>query len=185
VTGRRLAVCTLFFIGFLIPSLSVATDDAVKVAIEQPQLVLDNSVTQFPDSVGFKLSFDARFASESTNRVDLPDLSELRVGVVGITWNGVESQRSDGSWRFVVPSGNVRWKGDTVFANCKSLGPNETIDLKGVSHQLTVSKSNLAGLGLRATIRMYLELSCKQKDGNIVLNPVATIPFVVSIPPLP
>lgn len=179
---RGLAVCTLSFVAALIPTLSAATDDAVRVEVERPQLVVDDTITQSPNLAGFKLSFDARFTNLSKTPVDIPDLDELRGGVVGITLNGVESQQSDGSWRFVVPGGTLLWKGDTVFADCKSLRPNETAEMKGVSDQLAIYKSNLGGLGPKATLRLTLVLSCKQQDA---LKTVKTNPFVLSIPSLP
>ena len=182
-TMRRVGV--LCFVVALISTLLGATDDAVQVEVERPQLVVDGSLTQSPNLAGFKLSFDARFANESTTPVDIPDFDKLPGGAVGITLNGVESQQSDGSWRFVVPSGNLLWKGDTVFADCKSLGPNKAAEVKGDRHVLTVYKSTLARLGPRATVRFYIELSCKQRDGNVVLKAVKTGPFVLAIPPLP
>lgn len=179
--GRGLAVRMLSLIAALISTLSAATDESVRVEVERPQLVVDNTFTQSPNLVPFKLFFDARFTNQSKTPVDIPDLDELRGGVVGITWNGVESQQSDGSWRFLVPGGMLLWKGDTVFADCKSLGPKETAELKGASHRLTVDKSNLVGLGPKATLRLTFVLSCKHRD----LRTVQTSPFVLSIPPLP
>ncbi len=78
------------------------------------------------------------------------------------------------------------WKGDTVFPACRSLNPKETLDVKGVSGPFVVFKSNLDGLsGTRATIRLYLLLPCKQRDGKVTVKIVTTDPFVLSIPPLP
>jgi hypothetical protein len=182
-SGR--AVGSFCFVAALISTLSGATDDAVQVEVERPHLVLDNSVTQSPYLASFKLAFDARFANQSKTPVDIPDLDGLRGGAVGIGWNGLESQQGDGSWRTVVPGGTLLWKGDTVFADCKSLGPKEIAEAKGVSGPLAVYKSNLGGLGPKATVRLYLELSCKQRDGNLVIKTVKTSPFVLSIPALP
>jgi hypothetical protein len=179
------AVGKLCFVAALISTLSAATDDAVQVEVERQQLVLDDTLTQSPYLAGVKLVFDARFANQSKDPVDIPDLNRLHSGVVGVTWNGVESQQSDGSWRTVVPAGNLLWKGDTVFADCRSLGPDETVEVKEVSRRLTVYKSNLAGLTPKATLRMNLELSCKQRDGNVILKAVKTTPFIISVPPLP
>jgi len=187
MTDRGLAAArTLVSFAALIPTLSAATDDAVRVAVERPQLVVDNTVTQSPNLAGFKLSFDARFTNQSKTPVDIPDLDKLRGGVVGIELHGAESQQSDGSWRVVVPAGMLAWKIDTVFADGKSLGPDETAELKGFSRPLVVFKSNLDGLpGTRATIRLYLELTCKQRDGKVISKTLRTDPFVLSIPPLP
>jgi hypothetical protein len=130
--------------------------------------------------------FDARFTNQSKTPVDIPDLDASRGGVVGIELHGVESQQNDGSWRVVVPGGMLGWKIDTVFADCKSLGPNETAEVKRVSRPFVVFKSNLKGLeGPRATLRLYLVLPCKQRDGKVISKTVRTDPFVLSIPPLP
>jgi hypothetical protein len=180
--GRGLAICSLFFITALISPVSAATDDAVQVEVERPQFVVDNNITRSPTLAGFKLSFDARFTNQSKTPVDIPDLEELRDGVVGIMLHGVESQQSDGSWRLVVLGGMLAWKIDTVFADCKSLGPNETVEVKGFSRRLAVYRGNLAGLGPKATLRLTFVLSCKQRD---MLRTVKTDPFVLSIPPLP
>ena len=183
---RGLAVCSLFFIAGLISSIPAATDESIRVEVERPQLVVDDTSTQSPNLVGFKLSFDARFTNQSKNQVDIPDLDELRGGVVGIELHGAESQQSDGTWRVVVPGGTLAWKIDTVFADCKSLGPEETAELKEFSRPLVVFKSNLNGLsGTSATIRLYLEFTCKQREGKVVLKTVKTHPFVLSIPSLP
>ncbi len=184
--GRGLGAFSLFFIAALIPTLSSATDESVRVEVERPQLAVDNTITQSPYLAGFKLSFDARFTNQSKTQVDIPNLDELRGGVVGIELHGAESQQSDGTWRVVVPGGTLAWKIDTVFADCKPLGPDETAGLKEFTRPLVVLKSNLNGLsGTRATIRLYLELTCKQREGKVVLKTVRTDPFVLSIPPLP
>ena len=80
--------------------------------------------------------------------------------------------------------GDLIWKGGTVFPTCKSLNPKETLVVKGVSGPLVDSKSELGGLGPKATIRLYLILPCKRRDG-MMLKTVQTDPFVLSIPPLP
>lgn len=181
--SRGLLACTLLFVA---ATLSAATDDAVLVEVERPQLVVDNTITQSPNLAGFKLSFDARLTNQSKTQVDIPDLDELRDAVVGIELHGAESQQSDGTWRVVVPGGILAWKIDTVFSHCKSLGPDETAELKEFSRPLVVFRSNLNGLaGTRATIRVYLELTCRQREGKVVLKTVKTNPFVLSIPPMP
>lgn len=185
MTARRIAVCNLLFIAALIPSLMGATDDAVRVEVARPQLVLNNSVAPSPYLMFFMLLSDIQFTNQSKASIEIPDLGKLRSGMVGITFDGVEAQQSDGTWRFVVLPANLLWKTDTLFADCRSLEPGETAEIKGYSHGLSVFKSNLSGLGSRATVRLTIELSCKQRDGNIVLRPVATSPFVLSIPPLP
>lgn len=185
MTGRRIAVCNLLCIAALIPSLSGATDHAVGIEVKRPQLVLDNSVTPSPYLASFRLLSDIQFTNQSKASVEIPDFDKLGGGVVAITFDGVEAQQSDGSWKFVVLPPNLVWKVDTVFADCKSLGPGETAEIKGYSHGLTIFKSNLGGLGSKATVRLTIELSCKQRDGNIVFKPVATSPFVLSMPPLP
>jgi hypothetical protein len=182
---RGRAVGGLYFVAALISTLSGATDDAVKVEVERPQLVLDNSVTPSPYLAFFKLLSDIQFTNQSKASIEIPDLGKLRSGVVGITFDGVEAQQSDGTWRFVVLPPNLVWKIDTVFADCRSLGPGETAEIKGYSHGLSVFKSNLSGLGSKATVRLTIELSCKQRDGNVVLKAVKTSPFVLSIPALP
>jgi hypothetical protein len=182
---RGRVVRSLYILAALISTVSGAADEAVQVELGRPQLVLDASLTRSPYLVGFKLSFDARFANQSKTPVDIPDLDQLRGAVAGIGLNGLESQQSDGSWRFIVPGGMLAWKGDTVFADCRSLGPNETAEVKGASHPLAVYKSNLGGLGPKATLRLTLILSCKRRDGEVALKYVLTNPFVLSIPPLP
>jgi hypothetical protein len=134
---------------------------------------------------GLNLVFDARLTNQGDAPVEIPDRAETG-GVAGIFQNGVESQQSDESWRTVEHGGDLLWKGDTVFPRCKSLNPKETLDVKGVSGPFVVFKSNLDGLsGTRATIRLYLVLPCKQRDGKLVLQTVKTNPFVLSVPPLP
>ena len=173
------------FIAALIFTLSAATDDAVKVEVERPQLVVDNTVTQSPNLAGVKLSFDARFTNQADAPIEIPDRAWAG-DVAGISIHGVESQQSDGSWKVVVPGGMLAWKGDTVFPKCKLINPKETLDVKVMIGPFVVFKSNLDGLsGTRATIRMYLLLPCKQRDGKQVLKTVRTDPFVLSIPTLP
>jgi hypothetical protein len=184
--GRGLAICSLYSIVALVSTASAATGESVRVEVGRPQLVVDNTITQSPHLAGFKLSFDARFTNQSKTPVDIPDPDELRGGVVAIELHGAESQQSDGSWRVVVPGGTLAWKIDTVFADCKSLGPDETAELKEFSRPLVVFKSNLNGLlGTRATIRLYLEFTCQQREGKVLLKTVRTNPFVLSIPTLP
>ena len=184
MTGRTLAGSMLFF-GSLIPLLMGAADDAVKVEIAQPHLALDNTATSLPYVAHFKLSSDIQFTNQSKAAIEMPDLDNLRSAVVGITFDGVESQQIDGSWRFVVPPPNLVWKIETVFADCKPLGPGETAGIKGYSHTITIFRKNVGESGSKATIRLTRELSCTQRDGNVVLKPVTTIPFVLTIPALP
>jgi hypothetical protein len=181
--GRGLAACALFFIAALISTLSAATDDGVKVEVERPRLVADKA--QGPILAGLNLVFDARFTNQGDAPIEIPDRAWTG-GVAGISMHGVESQQSDESWRTVEGGGDLMWKGDTVFPGCKLLNPKETLDVKGVSGPFVVFKSNLYGLsGTRATIRLYLALPCKQRDGKVMLKTVKTDPFVLSIPPLP
>ena len=184
MNARALAVCSLFFMAAPIPSVSGAPDDAVRVEVEQPQLVVDNSPSQSPYLTGYKLAFDARFTNQGNALVEIPG-SAATGGVAGISQNGVESQQSDGSWRTVENGGDLMWKGDTIFPMCKSLSPKAILAVKGLSGPFVVFKSNLRGLGPTATIRLYLVLPCKQQDGKVISKTVRTAPFVLSIPPLP
>jgi hypothetical protein len=182
--GTRLSVCSLFVAAAVIFSLSAATDDSVKVEVEQPRL--GSYKVQSPTiNAGLKLTFDARFTNQGDAPVEVPD--RVWAGnVAGISTHGVESQQSDGSWRTVEGGGDLIWKGDTVFPRCKLLNPKETLDVKGVSGPFVVFKSNLDRLsGTTATIRLYLLLPCTQRNGKQVLKTVKTNPFVLSIPPLP
>lgn len=179
---RMRAVFTLYFVAAMIPTLSAATDDALKVTVEEPRLVVDKA--QYSILAGVKLVFDARFTNLADTPVEIPDRATAG-GVAGIFENGVKSQQSDGSWRTVNNGGDLMWRGDTIFPPCKSLGPKETLVVKGVSGPLVDSKSNLRGLSPTATVRLYLVLPCKQRDGKVTSKTVPTDPFVLSIPPLP
>jgi hypothetical protein len=182
MTGRSRAACSLFVTAALISSASAATDDAIQVEVERPRLAADKA--QYSILARLKLVFDARFTNLADAPIEIPDRAAAGA-VVGISENGVESQQSDGCWRTVNHGGDVMWIGDTVFPNCKSLNPKETLAVKGVAGPLVDSESNLRGLSPRATIRLYLVLPCKQRDGKLVLKTVRTDPFVLSIPPLP
>jgi len=175
------AVHTLIFVAAVIPTASGATDDTLKVKAEQPRIVADGTA----DILGrLKLVFDARFTNLGDAPVEIPDRVSV-VGVAGIFENGVEAQQSDGSWRTLYNGGDVMWIGNTVFPVCKSLNPKETLVVKGVWGPLVDSETNLRGLSPRATIRLYLVLACKQRDGKVTSKTVRTAPFVLSIPPLP
>jgi hypothetical protein len=175
------AVRTLIFVAAVIPTASEATDDTLKAKAEQPRVVADETA----DILGrLKLVFDARFTNLGDAPVEIPDRISIR-GVAGISENGVDSQQSDGSWRTVNNGGDVMWIGDIVFPLCKSLNPKETLVVKGVWGPLVDSESNLLSLSPRPTIRLYLVLPCKQRDGKVTSKTVRTDPFVVSIPPLP
>lgn len=180
---RVRAVRTLFFVASVIPTLSGATDDALKVEVERPRIVEDKA--QHSILARLNLLFDARLTNLGDAPVEIPDRADLAVRMVGIFENGVESQQSDGSWRAVNNGGDVMWIGDTVFPMCKSLNPKESLVVKGVSGPLADSESNLRGLSPRATIRLYLVLPCKQRDGKVTSKTVRTDPFVLSIPPMP
>ncbi len=178
--SRGRAVCGIFFVAAVIPTLG-ATDDTLKVKAEQPRVVADEAA----DILGrLKLVFDARFTNLGDAPVEIPDRISIR-GVAGIFENGVEAQQSDGSWRTVYSGGDVMWIGDTVFPICQSLNPKETLVVKGVWGPLVDSESNLLSLSPRATIRLYLVLPCKQRDGKVTSKTVRTDPFVLSIPPTP
>jgi hypothetical protein len=181
--ARGLAVCRLFFISASIATLSGENDDAIRVEVERPRLVVDTT-TQSPYLTGSRLSFDARFTNSGDAPVEIPDRAATG-RVAGIGQHGVESKQSDGSWKLVEDGGNLMWRGDTIFPTCKSLNPKETIEVKGVSGPFVVFKSNLKGLaGATATLRLDLVLPCKQRDGKLTLNSVKSDPFVLSVPPL-
>jgi hypothetical protein len=174
-------LCSLFVTG--LTPMPGATDGAVHVEVERPRLIADRG--ESPIVARFNLVFDARFANQSDAAVDIPDRDEPTGGAVGITPNGIESQHGDGGWKVVVNGGTLLWKSDTVFADCKSIGPKETVPIKGVSSPLVIYKSQLPGLGTRPTLRLALVLSCKTREGNVVLKDVVTSPFVLSIPNVP
>jgi hypothetical protein len=178
---RLRVVRSLFFVAAVIPTFG-ATDDALKVEVEQPRLAADKA--QYSIVARLKLVLDAQFTNLADAPIEIPDRVSV-VGVAGIFENGVESQQSDGSWRTVYSGGDVMWIGDTVFPICKSLNPKETLVVKGVWGPLVDSESNLRGLSPRATIRLYLVLPCKQRDGKVTSKTLRTDPFVLSIPPLP
>jgi hypothetical protein len=180
--GRRLAVCSLFFVAALIPTASGATDDPIKVEAEQPRVVANEAANSILGRL--KLVFDARFTNLGDAPVEIPDRLSIK-GVAGISENGVDSQQSDGSWRTVNGGGDLMWIGHIVFPLCKVLSPKETLVVKGVWGPLVDSESNRRSLSPRATIRAYLVLPCKQRDGKVVSKIVKTDPFVLSIPPLP
>ena len=179
---RGCVVRTLFFVAAVIPALSGVTDDALKVEVVRPRVVADKA--QYSILARLKLMLDAQFTNLADAPVEIPDRASV-VGVAGIFENGVEAQQSDGSWRTMYSGGDVMWIGDTVFPMCKSLNPKENLVVKGVWGPLVDSKSNLDRLGTRATVRLYLVLTCKQQDGKRVLKTVKTNPFVLSIPPPP
>ena len=111
--------------------MSAATNDGVRVEVEQPRLVPD---TVLDPNARLNLVFDARFTNREEAPVELPD--RVWVGdVAGISRNGLDSQQSDGSWRTVEGGGDLMWKADTVFPRCKLLNPKETSEVKGVSGQ--------------------------------------------------
>jgi hypothetical protein len=166
----------------LTSTLSGGTDDAVQVEVERPRLVVDKA--QSPLLTGFRLAFGARFTNQGDAPIEIPERAEAE-RVAGISQSGVESLQSDGMWRTVESGGDVLWKGDTVFPRCKSLNPKDSLDVKGISGPFVVFKSNLGWLGTTATIRLYLVLTCKRRDGNLLLKTVPTSPFVLSIPLLP
>jgi hypothetical protein len=180
--GGRLAACSLFLTQVLISSASAATDDGLRVEVEQPRLVPD---TALDPNARLNLVFDARFTNRGDAPVEVPD--RVWVGdVAGISTHGLDSQQSDGSWRTVEGGGDLMWKPDTVFPRCKLLNTKETFEVKGVSGPFVVFKSNLKGLaGTTATLRLHLLLPCKQRDGKPVLKTARTEPFVLSIPPQP
>lgn len=173
---------SLCFVAGLISILSGAVDQTIQVEMKQPQVFLDNSVAPSPYLAYLKLSSDIQFTNQSKASIEIPDFGKLRNGVAGITFDGMEAQQDNGSWRFVVLPPNLVWKINTVFDDYRSLGPGETAEIKGYLLGLSVFKSNLGGLGSKATVRLTIELSCRQRDGKIVLKPVETRPFVLSMP---
>ena len=95
---RVRAVRTLFFVASVIPTLSGATDDALKVEVE-----LDNvgrrtrpSTLSSHASI-YCLTHDS--PTWGTRQSKYRICADLAVRMVGIFENGVESQQSDGSWR--------------------------------------------------------------------------------------
>lgn len=179
---RWLAARTLFFAAALIPTVSGAVDDTLKIEAEQPRVVANRA--EYSILGRLKLVFDARFTNLGDAPVEIPDRISMK-GVAGMSENGVDSQQNDGSWRTVYGGGDVMWIGDIVFPSCKVLSPKETFVVKGVWGPLVDSESNLRSLSPRATIRVYLVLPCKQRDGKVVSKIVKTDPFVLSIPSLP
>lgn len=180
--GRGLAGYGLFAIAALIPCLSGATPDGLKIEVERPRLVVDKA--QYSILARLKLVFDAQFTNLANAPVEIPDRVSV-VGVAGIFENGVESRQSDANWRIAYSGGDVMWIGEIAFPRCKSLDPKETLVVKGAWGPLVDSESNLDRLGTRATIRLYLVLPCKRRDAKVVSEIARTNAFVLSIPPLP
>ena len=180
--ARRLAVRALILVVPVIPTASGATDAPVKVEAEQPRVVANEAEHSILGRL--KLVFDARFTNLGDAPVEIPDRISMK-GVAGMFENGVDSRQSDGSWRTVNGGGDLMWIGEIVFPLCKVLGPKETLVVKGVWGPLVDSESNLRSLSPRATIRAYVVLPCKQRDGKVVSKIVKTDPFVLSIPPQP
>jgi hypothetical protein len=180
--GKGLGICSLFFLAALISSVSAATDDAVRVEVERPRLFPD---TVLDPNARLNLVFDARFTNLGDAPVEVPDRAAAG-DAAGISKHGMESQRSDGSWRTVEDGGDLMWNAETAFPRCKLLNPKGTFEVKGVSGPFVVFKSNLKGLwGTTATLRLFLLLPCTRRNGQQALKIVKTNPFVVSIPPLP
>lgn len=164
---RGLAVCSLFFLAALTPTMSAATDDGVRVKVERPRLVPD---TVLDPNARLNLAFDARFTNQGSAPVEVPARASAE-DVAGISRNGLDSQQSDGSWRTVEGGGDLMWKVDAVFPRCRLLNPQETFEVKGVYGPFVVFKSNLKGLaGTTATLRLHLLLPCTQSNGKQVLK---------------
>jgi hypothetical protein len=176
-----LARCPFLLVAALVGLARGQTShDAIQAEVQSPELV--SNQTQTGPLASFTLSFDARLTNRSEDPVEIPEPNRVPDGTAWVALRWVQSQESDGAWKFVVGPGLLMWPSDAKFAPCKSLGPQETAEVKRVSQPLTTYKDVLAKLGPPPTVvRAGLGLVCKRQDGTLRSKTVTTEPFVLTL----
>lgn len=134
------------------------------------------------------MTYNVRFTNQSESPANIPDPDKGPDGAVWKAMLWAQSQRADGSWRYIINPGNLMWKGDTQFAPCKMLQPKETVEFKSLSGGFFIPRGELTGMGPKLTVRAYLGLVCIPQrgalleDGTLPTAGMETGPFSVSMP---
>ncbi len=162
---------------------AMVDDQPIQVEASRPRLAAFDAGSS--DVAGFELTIDLRLTNRSEEFTSIPDVRVDSNEATWITFDGVLSQRPDGTWGYVVNPGLPVYPENTRYASCTSLRPGATADFSGVKTRFAMLDKRRAGLGSKPNVRLNLVLLCRQPDGKVITKILATDPFVVSLPSRP
>lgn len=178
--SQVLARCRVYFVAVLVGLARGQTaNDTIQAEVESPKLI--SVQTRTGPLADVRLDFDVRFTNRSENKVEIPEPTTAPDGAAWITLRWVQSKESDGTWSFVVSPGMLVWLSNAKFARCRSLAPQETVEMR-LSQRLSVYKGELAELIPGSTVRAGIGVTCKRQDGTLLSKTVTTEPFVLIFP---
>ncbi len=158
-------------LALLLPAAQGA-DDSIEAQVQQAQLFGDSEPPAGP----------AGFTDGSEKTANIPDPGASPASTSWIILQGLEYERADGSWKFIVSPGMLAFKPGTKFSPCRTLAPKQAQEFTSLSGPLALFDLQLAKLGSKPTVRAGFVLICRQRDGTLFSTSMTTAPFTLLVP---
>ncbi len=165
---------------FARPSIAIAADPPPESQVQHAVAAISKS--DDPDVVTiYQLSFDLRLTNRSETTINVPVSTAGPAELVTYEVHGVQSQQADGSWKYLIQSSFYGTE-TTKYADCSSIAPGATAEIKDLSNALVLLKRRAQELGKEATLRLDIWFFCRKPDGTVPYNSTTTAPFHVHLP---
>lgn len=103
-------------------------DDVIRGQIERSEVVADNPQT--PGPLAFTLRYNVSFTNRAEDSRDIPDFESGPDRGASVILSGLQSQRPDGSWKYIVSPGMLAFLADTISPLAGRLAPMRRWSLK-------------------------------------------------------
>lgn len=137
-----------------------------------------------PDVSGFRVRFAVQLTNRSTYPVHIPVEKARKDVRMPMEMLGLEAKQPDGKWAWLLQSTLIDPEG-TRYAACRELPPSAVGKVAGVEIQVALMNTQVAKFGPQPTLRLTLEMACRQKNAKTIAEGARTEEFVLRLPKKP